>query len=320
MLLDIYTRTQMRSILKSVGVEINSETGTDFLCLCPFHSNRHTPSFAVSYSKGLYVCYNPSCDAAGTILDLVKEVGRLNDYEAIRLINSHKVDTEKTFDDQLADLLDDKPEFVEFPQSKLDELHKELCNSQVAKDYFKTRGIGEDSIQHFKLGYSDSQGMVTVPIHSPDGTPVGLVGRSISEKKFKNSTQLPKNKTMFNIHRAKREGGTIIVTESCFDAIKLYEAGYPNGVATLGGSMSNENIETLNKYATKIIIATDNDEAGRKLGQIIVDKLRNKDVYWASMGYGIVYPEGKKDLGDLNNDEIIQCIKNAVPHFEYANW
>ena len=125
---------------------------------------------------------------------------------------------------------------------------------------------------------------------------------------------------MFNIHRAKRAGGTVIVTESSFDAIRVHQAGFPGVVATLGGSLSPENIENLNKYSSKIIIMTDNDEAGRKLGNLIANKLKMKDILWASYQYGMIYPHDAKDVGDMSEEEIKQCIKNAVPHFEYANW
>jgi hypothetical protein len=32
-----------------------------------------------------------------------------------------------------------------------------------------------------------------------------------------------------------------------------------------------------------------------------------------------MYPHNAKDVGDLTDEEIKQCIKNAIPHFEYAN-
>jgi DNA primase len=124
---------------------------------------------------------------------------------------------------------------------------------------------------------------------------------------------------MFNLHRAKREGGTIIVVESSFDAIRLWQAGYPNAVATLGGNISSINIENLNKYASTIIVMTDNDGAGKALGNTIATKLNRKNVLWARYDSDIMYPHEAKDVGDLTNEEIKQCVKNAIPHFEYAN-
>ena len=318
MLLETYSQAHMRAIILGLGIDIRGETSNDFLCLCPFHSNRDTPSFSISHTKGLYLCFNPSCNVQGNIVELVKHVSRRNDFEAMRFIMQTKEGTEQSFEDELAELLSDKPQFTEFSQETLDKLYEGINDRAI--EYFKSRGITKNAIDYFKLGYSANMDMVIVPVHSPDGIPVGLVGRSVEGKRFKNSNNLPRNKTMFNIHRAKRQGGTIIVVESSFDAIRLYESGFPNAVATLGGSLSNENLDNLNKYASKIIIATDADEAGRKLGLQIANKLSRKEILWASYEYGKVYPEGKKDMGDLTNEEIRQCIINAVPHYEYANW
>jgi DNA primase len=175
-------------------------------------------------------------------------------------------------------------------------------------------------MQHFKLGYSGKMDMVIVPVHSPDGMPVGLVGRAVKEKRFKNSTNLPKNKTMFNIHRAKRIGEHVIVVESSFDAIRVHQAGFPNVVATLGGHLSKENIALLNRYFNRITIMTDADLAGRELGLSIANRLRNKDILWASYEYGKIYPHDAKDAGDMTEKEIIACVKNAVSDIEYRSW
>lgn len=317
-MLDAYTKADLRSILRSCNIDIVSETGTDFLCLCPFHHNVDSPAFAVSYSKGLYICYNQNCDSSGTVLDLVKTLTNRNDFEALRFISQNKQTQEEAFEDGLRDLLDEKPEFVAFPEETLEKLHNGLVGNEDAKAYLSTRKIYESACEQFAIGYSENMGMVTVPLHSPDGIPVGIIGRSITDKKFKNSVNLPRNKTMFNLHRAKREGGTIIVVESSFDAIRLWQAGFPNAVATLGGSISDINIQNLNKYASTIILMIDNDSAGRALGNTIANKLRNKNILWAKYDHNTIYPHSAKDVGDMTDEEIKQCIKNAIPHFEYA--
>lgn len=319
-MLDAYSKADLRSILQSCGIEIISQTGTDFLCLCPFHHNTDSPAFAVSYSKGLYICYNQNCDASGTVLDLVKKLTDRNDFEALRFISANKLSEAELLEEELKDLLDDKPEFVEYSQAEIDTLHNNLMQYMTdGKQYFMSRNINEEAMEHFKLGYSYKQKMVTVPLHSPDGIPVGLIGRSIEGKSFKNTPNLPRNKTMFNLHRAKREGGTIIVVESSFDAIRLWQAGFPNAVATLGGSISEVNIKHLNKYSSTIILMTDNDQAGKALGTTIANKLKNKNVLWARYNNDVIYPHMAKDVGDLTDEEIKQCIKNAIPHFQYAN-
>lgn len=238
----------------------------------------------------------------------------------MRFIGSKIAQALDNFDELMAEILEDKPEFEEFPQETLDNLYEELGKSQNAKDYFVSRGINEESMHYFKLGYSNKQNMVIVPVHSPEGMPVGLVGRSITEKVFKNSTNLPRSKTMFNIHRAKRIGDQVIVVESCFDAIRVHQAGFPNVVATLGGHISPENIKSLNRYFGTITIMTDADVAGRDLGRHISNKLRMKNILWASYEYGKIYPHDAKDVGDMTDKEIVSCIKNAVSEIEYRSW
>jgi DNA primase len=315
-----YTPAHVKSIIKSLGLEIVGETSNDFLCFCPFHSNRHTSSFSVSREKGAYICFNPACGEAGTLADLIKRILNKNDFEALRYIASKESEAVENFDEVLKDMFEDKPDFEEFSQETLDQLYSNLGENKHAQEYFEHRGINKDSMHHFKLGYSSNMGMVIVPVHSPDGIPVGLVGRSISEKKFKNSTNLPRSKTMFNIHRAKKIGNQVIVVESTFDAIRIHQAGFPNVVATLGGHISHDNINLLNRYFNRIIIMTDSDTAGRELGMNIANKLRNKDILWASHSYGKIYPNNAKDAGDMSDEEIKTCINNAVSDIEYRSW
>ena len=315
-----YSPNHIKSIIKNLGIEIGGETSNDYMCYCPFHSNRHTPSFSISKQLGAFICFNPSCGEAGTLTELIKKILNKNEFEAIRFIAAQEVESINNFDEVMSSMFEDKPEFEEFSQEKLDNLYNELGGNKEAQDYFKSRNINEESMHYFKLGYSSQQNMVIVPVHSPDGMPVGLVGRSISDKRFKNSTNLPRSKTMFNIHRAKRVGDQVIVVESSFDAIRVHQAGFPNVIATLGGHISADNINLLNRFFNKIIIMTDADEAGRALGKNISNKLRNKDILWSSYSYGKIYPHDAKDAGDMTDEEIKHCIKNAVSDIEYRSW
>jgi DNA primase len=315
-----YAPAHIKSVLKSVGLEIVGETSNDFLCYCPFHSNRHTSSFSVSREKGAFICFNPSCGESGTLLELVKRVMHKNDFEAMRFISTKETEALENFDELLAETMEDKPVFQEFSGETLLKLHSELVSSEAGVEYFRSRGINQQSIKDFDLGYSKNMGMVTVPVHSPDGMPIGIVGRSIEGKSFKNSTNLPKSKTLFNIHRAKKIGDHVIVVESSFDAIRVHQSGFPNVVATLGGFLSKEQQSLLNRHFNRITIMTDADLAGRELGFSIANKLRMKDLLWSSYQYGKIYPHDAKDAGDMTDEEIKACIKNSVSDIEYRSW
>lgn len=315
-----YSPSHIKSIIGGLGLQVTGETNNDFLCYCPFHSNRHTSSFSISKEKGAYICFNPSCGESGTLVDLVKRVLNKNDFQALRFISSKEEESLNNFDEIINDLMMDKPEFEEFSQETLDRLHADLAGSKPARDYLLSRGIAEETMKYFGLGYSNAMNMVITPVHSPDGMPIGLVGRSIEGKSFKNSTNLPKSKTLFNVHRAKKIGDHVIIVESNFDAIRIHQAGFPNVVATLGGFISIEQQALLNRYFNKITIMTDSDKAGRDLGYSISSKLRNKNILWASYSYGKIYQHEAKDAGDLTDDEISMCIKNAASDIEYKTW
>lgn len=287
---------------------------------CPFHSNRHTASCCINKSTGAWLCFNPSCGESGTLIELVRRVLHKNDFEAMRFISAQETEVLNNFDDIMSNLFEEKPEFEEFSQETLDKLYKEIQSSNQAIAYLNSRGINQESIEYFKLGYSSNMNMVVTPVHSPDGLPIGLVGRSIEGKSFKNSTNLAKSKTLFNIHRAKRIGDQVIVVESNFDAIRIHQAGFPNVVATLGGFLSVDQQNLLNRHFNKIIIMTDADQAGRELGKSITERLRFKDILWASYEYGKIYPHQAKDAGDMTDEEIKACIKNSVSDIEYRSW
>lgn len=315
-----YAPNHIKSIVKSLGLDITAEPGNEVMFYCPFHSNRHTASCCINKSTGAWLCFNPSCGESGTLIELVKRVLNKNDFQAMRFILSQEAEILNNFDEIVSGMFEDKPDFEEFSQETLDGLHLNLLNSSAAKDYLISRGINEDSMKHFGLGYSLNMSMVITPVHSPSGIPIGLVGRSIEGKAFKNSTNLPKSKTMFNIHRAKKIGNHVIVVESNFDAIRVHQAGFPNVVATLGGFLSVEQQGLLNRYFNKITIMTDNDLAGRELGYSIANRLRNKDLLWSSYEYGKIYPHDAKDAGDMTDEEIKTCIKNSVSDIEYRSW
>ena len=65
---------------------------------------------------------------------------------------------------------------------------------------------------------------------------------------------------------------------------------------------------------------TNNDVAISELEYSIANKLKFKDLLWASYEYGKIYPHGAKDAGDLTDEEIKACIKNSVSDMEYRSW
>lgn len=335
---DQYSDQQINSVLSEIGVEIVGETDAVFLALCPFHRNTDTPSFAVNKENGSYICFSPSCDVKGSLVGLVQSLADLTIFPAKRLI-ARFYGGGKTTAERVEDIFAKKNELPSFPQDIINRMTDEFWGSPAA-DYMHGRGFTDETLAHFSIGYSKGKGLVVVPVHNWEGDPVGVIGRTITGKRFENSEKLPTKKTMFNLHRAKRVGEKIIVVESAFDAMRIHQAGFPNVVATCGGFFTEHHQQLLNRHFNEIIIMTDNDDPdehrtplcrkcpntcqghnpGRVLGDKIQESLRNKRIRWASYDYGIIYPHGAKDAGDLTEEEIAQCINNSIGAAEMVIW
>lgn len=344
---EVYSPNQVEGVLRYANVEIVSETHTHFLCYCPFHGNTDSPAMAVDKYKGLWTCFNPSCDTAGSLPSLLKQLKGLNPFQTLRVINKNKDHQSVDLHAAVVAAMDAPPEFVPFEQSVLDGAVAAFKGS-IAETYMKSRGFLDDTLEYFGVGYSKAQGMVIVPMHDPKGTPIGLIGRTPSdtEKRFKNSTNLPKSKTTWNFHRAKKTGDTVIVCEASYDAMRIHQAGYPNVVALLGGHLTDWHVAQLGRTFTTIIIFTDFDKKqyrpncrmckdvkfkhnevrcrghrpGRDLGRSIADRLSHKRIFWAAFSDTEVFPGEAKDASDMSDEDIRTCIKNAVPHTEYTLW
>lgn len=342
---DVYTENQVASVLNKIGVDIDSETFNDFLCFCVFHGNRNTPSMSVSKTNSKFLCFNGACAETGTLMELVKAVKHFNEFEAARLISSAKTDSVTTFKDQLIKALAPPVEFVPFDQALLDKMKADFWPESPARDYMKQRHFADEVLEEYGIGYSKVRGLVTVPMYTDAGVPVGVIGRGIgTDKVFKNSKKLPTSKTLWNMHRARRTGDAVVICEASFDAMRISQAGYPNTVACLGGNFSQYHKEQLDRYFSTIVIMTDFDDKekhrytgcrtcsdeghrscighnpGRALGETIASKLPNKRILWAAYDYKTIYPHDAKDAGDMTDGEIRQCIKNAVSNYEYRSW
>ena len=286
-----YSEQQVKRVLVGSGVDIERDLDNDFIIFCPFHGNFRTPAGEVNKESGLFFCF--SCQHTADLIELVMHVTKRTYFESIRFINSKSVETD--FASDVLSKLKDKPDFVPFDDVLIKRLNVEALASPRAIRYFEGRKITEDSMKKFSLGYSQKQDMITIPVTAPDGMMVGFVGRSIEGKEFKNTTGLPKSKTLFNLHRVKTSK-QVYVVESSFDAIRLDQCGMP-AVATLGANVSNKQIELLRQYFNEIFVIADNDEAGGNMSERLVERLGGRVSK-------IQIDKKYKDIGDMDDDSI----------------
>ena len=288
---NLYSPEQIKRVLTGSGLTIETEIDTDFILFCPFHPNHRTPAGEVDKYKGTFFCF--SCHKVADLIELVMHTTNRTYFESARFIKAREQQVD--LEDEINKKLIAKPEYTQFDEVLLKRLNSQAMDSPRATRYFSGRLIDSNSMKKFLLGYSEKQDMVTVPVHSPSGMPIGFVGRSIEGKEFKNTPGLPKAKVLFNLHRVKT-ADKVYVVESSFDAIRLDQVGIP-AVATLGANVSNFQIDLLQKYFNNIIVIADNDEAGGNMKTRIQEKLGARvSVIQLNNEY--------KDIGDMSNDDI----------------
>ncbi|KND48230.1 MAG: DNA primase [Parcubacteria bacterium C7867-006] len=136
-------------IVSLVGSYIKLEkAGANFKGRCPFH-NEKTPSFFVSPDRGSYYCFG--CQAKGDIFTFVQE------FEGLDFIGSLKVlaeragveleqlkSGEKSERERLFLVLEKAVFFYE----------KKLSENKEALEYLHKRGVSDDSIKNFRIGYA----------------------------------------------------------------------------------------------------------------------------------------------------------------------
>ena len=150
--------------------------GSSYFGLCPFH-NEKSPSFSVSPGKQMYYCFG--CGAGGNVFTFLMEYENFTFVEALKF---------------LADRAG-----VELPQMEYSKEAKEQAdlkntlleiNKQAAKfyyyqlhtergkqgyDYLKGRGLSDDTIRKFGLGYSDKYGSLLYRFLKEKGYDLSLI-------------------------------------------------------------------------------------------------------------------------------------------------
>ena len=135
--------------------------GKDYIGLCPFHADRK-PSFYVSKPKGIYKCF--SCGEGGGVVKFVMEQERCSYTEALKLlakkyhieVSEHEeTEEEKRENKERESLL----AVSEWAMGRFESyLHDTEEGRNIGLAYFLDRGLREDTIKRFHLGYSPEDG------------------------------------------------------------------------------------------------------------------------------------------------------------------
>lgn len=144
-----------------IGDFVNlKKRGANYMGLCPFH-NEKTPSFNVSPSKGIFKCFG--CGKGGNAINFIMEHEHLSYPEALKyLANKYNIEVrekeltaEEVEEKNLRDSLLIVTNFAK--KHFVHNLHHHEEGKKIGLSYLQERGIREDMIERFELGYSLDQ-------------------------------------------------------------------------------------------------------------------------------------------------------------------
>jgi DNA primase len=121
---------------------------------CPFHSET-AASFTVSPDKQIFYCFG--CHASGDVIAFIAKIENLSQLEAAKfLIEQYRLDVPeelKKGSNASLDNIQEKDTYFAMCKEVAHYVHTQLLNDSVAFDYLKDRGISNESIKAFELGY-----------------------------------------------------------------------------------------------------------------------------------------------------------------------
>lgn len=239
---------QQINIIDIIGSYIDlKKTGSNYSACCPFH-NEKTPSFMISPAKNIFHCYG--CGIGGDSIKFVMEYEKISFVESIEKI-AQMCNFELEYENNTTQRNTNKEEYLLL--EKITKFyHQQLYLYPEILTYLKNRGISEESIKKFEIGYcinslesvkfcdihnlnknklielgvlGQDHGRyyarfnerIIFPIYSINNKPLGFGGRTLKENtaKYINSPQ----STLFN--KSKLLYGYQLAKESIFRESKI---------------------------------------------------------------------------------------------------
>ena len=332
--------------------------GTKGMALCPFHGEK-TASMSFTDVENLFHCFG--CKEGGDIFKYVQEINSLEFQDAIEFVAEKygfKLTYTQTSDNSDFKVYQEKIDlinnyFLETMKSNISKDAKAYLQKRkydnidiekysisfISKDeesfnkFCKTNEITKDDLQ--RLGFISSNGnmlfknRIMFPILSFRNNIIAFGGRAIDDfgPKYLNSSDsvlYKKNRNLYFTNEfitATKKKGYAFIVEGYFDVLSLNKLGYANSASPSGTALTYQQLESVSKYTSKILICFDNDEAGLKATERVLE-IKNQISKQVEI-HCLNLPSEYKDISDVfeskpeifddilkDNDEIVEYLLN----------
>ena len=310
-----YAKTNLEAYLNAKGIN----TSSNFSCLNPTHEDKH-PSMSFDSRRNRCHCF--SCGVDYDIFDVMAIDTGLSGKELFNHVYSlYNISVEyENSKNQISSKSIPQPESAAIAATKISINKKsqnenrenlteffEKCHAAIEKtDYWKKRGLSKATVDAYNLGYWEEKRRFVIPTGN-----FSYNARATWEADKKERYLKPKGQfELFNLKAIPLAEQPVFVVEGEFDALSIIEAG---GIAVALGSSSNLRfIEFLKSNRPKypLILALDNDEAGRAGEAKLSEELTKIQVEFVDADITLGFKDANEALvGD--KETFIQTVLNA---------
>lgn len=128
------------------------KSGTNYKNLCPFHSEK-SPSFSVSSTKQIFNCFG--CGVGGNVITFVQKMERLEFIEALKFLADRAgIEVTDVKNEQQLKKLDLYKALYRINQETARFFYSNLNKSKAPMEYLKGRGLNDNTLKSFGLGYA----------------------------------------------------------------------------------------------------------------------------------------------------------------------
>ncbi len=140
------------TIIEVIGQYVTlRRAGRNYTARCPFHKER-TPSFMVSPERGTYICFG--CGEKGDVFSFIQKMDGIDFPSALRLLAERAgVKLEQKFS-RPPEQKEKEEKLREVCEASVEFFELELKRRKDVQNYLKTRGLKEETIQSWRLGYA----------------------------------------------------------------------------------------------------------------------------------------------------------------------
>jgi DNA primase len=179
----------------------------------------------------------------------------------------------------------------------------ELASYRLTVPYMYQRGLTDEIIEKYDIGYDANfippgrkkpMPCITFPVKDQQGNTLFLCRRSVQGKFFHYPQGV--EKSVYGLYELPRSAKSVVVCESCFNALTAIKYGY-NAVALLGTGTAYE-IDQLKKLGVQeFVLCLDGDEAGQRGTEKLKKALKSVAIVW------VVHMPADKDVNDCTKEE-----------------